>query len=92
MYTESPQGSLVVQTAWALIALMAVEYPAVEPIKRGVKLLMSRQQVIGEWLEEEIPGAFHGFCSFSYPNYKFSFTIRALGTFATRYPDEKVAE
>ncbi|EFY94967.1 squalene/oxidosqualene cyclase family protein [Metarhizium robertsii] len=91
-YIESPKGSLVVQTAWALIALMAGEYPAVEPIKRGVKLLMSRQQDNGEWLEEEIPGAFHGFCSFSYPNYKFSFTIRALGTFATRYPDEKVAE
>ncbi|EFY94183.2 squalene/oxidosqualene cyclase family protein [Metarhizium robertsii] len=89
-YIEDPQGSLVVQTAWALIALMAGEYPAVEPIKRGAQFLMSRQQNNGEWLEEAIPGVFHHFCSFSYPNYKFSFTIRALGNFATRYPEEKI--
>lgn len=69
---------------------MAGEYPAVEPIKRGAQFLMSRQQNNGEWLEEAIPGAFHRFCSFSYPNYKFSFTIRALGNFATRYPEENI--
>ncbi|KHN95648.1 oxidosqualene:lanosterol cyclase [Metarhizium album ARSEF 1941] len=90
-YTEDARGSLVVQTAWALIGLMAGEYPAVEPMKRGVQFLMSRQQDNGEWLEEAIPGSFHQFCSFSYPNYKFSFTIRALGNFAQRYPEEKVA-
>lgn len=69
---------------------MAAEYPDVEPIKRGIRLLMSRQQENGEWLEEAIPGSFHGSCSFSYPNYKFAFTLRALGNFAAMYPEEKV--
>lgn len=82
-YVEDPAGSLVVQTAWAVIALMAAKYPDPEPVRRGIELIQSRQQANGEWLEEAIPGCFHGFCTFSYPNYKFSFTIRALGMFMT---------
>ncbi|KAH6869755.1 terpenoid cyclases/protein prenyltransferase alpha-alpha toroid [Thelonectria olida] len=89
-YHEDPNGSLVVQTAWALIGLMEAQYPDPKPLVRGARLLMSRQQSNGEWLEEAIPGSFHNFCTFSYPNYKFVFTIKALGMLATRYPDLKV--
>ncbi|KUL84980.1 hypothetical protein ZTR_07860 [Talaromyces verruculosus] len=49
-----------------------------EPIRRGIKLLMSRQQANGEWLQESIEGVFNMSCMISYPNYKFYWPIRAL--------------
>lgn len=51
--------SQVVQTAWSALALMEGEYPDKEPIKRAIKLLMSRQQSNGEWLQEAIEGVFN---------------------------------
>ncbi|KAH8646798.1 terpenoid cyclases/protein prenyltransferase alpha-alpha toroid [Xylariales sp. PMI_506] len=78
-YHEDPQGSLVNQTAWALIGLIEAGYPDPEPLLRGAHFLMSRQQRNGEWLDEGIPGSFHGFCTFGYPNYKFVFPLKALG-------------
>lgn len=77
-------------TAWALIGLIKAKYPDIEPIKKGIKLIMDRQQPNGEWLQEAIEGVFNKSCMISYPNYKFSFPLKALGLFATRYPDEKV--
>lgn len=84
---EDPSGSLVIQTVWALIGLVESQYPGAEPLKRGAWFLMGRQQDNGEWLKEAIPGAFHNFCTFSYPNYKFTFTIKALGMLADRLLD-----
>ncbi|EHA57490.1 lanosterol synthase [Pyricularia oryzae 70-15] len=89
-YNEHPMGSLVVQTAWAIIGLMKADYPHIEPIRKGVKLIMQRQQPNGEWLQEAIEGVFNKSCMISYPNYKFTFTLKALGMFAKRYPNETV--
>jgi lanosterol synthase len=83
-------GSLVVQTAWAVLGLMEAEYPDKEPIRRGIQLIMDRQQANGEWLQEAIEGVFNKSCMISYPNYKFTFTVKALGMFARKYPGEKV--
>lgn len=80
-------GSLVVQTSWALIGLIEADYPDVEPLKKGIKLIMERQQENGEWLQEAIEGVFNKSCMISYPNYKFTFPIKALGLFAKKYPD-----
>jgi len=77
-------------TAWAVIGLLKAKHPDIVPIKRGVKLIMERQQPNGEWLQEAIEGVFNKSCMISYPNYKFTFPIKALGMFATLYPDEKV--
>ncbi|KAI0465954.1 terpenoid cyclases/protein prenyltransferase alpha-alpha toroid [Xylaria cf. heliscus] len=90
VYTEHATGSQVVMTAWALIGLMHADYPDIEPIKRGVKLIMARQQSNGEWKQEAIEGVFNKSCMISYPNYKFTFTMKALGMFATKYPHETV--
>ncbi|PKS07236.1 hypothetical protein jhhlp_005838 [Lomentospora prolificans] len=87
---EHPTGSLVVQTAWALIALMEAGYPHVEPLRRGIKLIMDRQKDNGEWLQEGIEGVFNKSCMISYPNYKFTFTMKALGLFSKRFPNEMV--
>ncbi|KAK3325993.1 terpenoid cyclases/protein prenyltransferase alpha-alpha toroid [Apodospora peruviana] len=89
-YIEHPTGSQVVMTSWALIALMKAKYPHIEPLKKGIKLIMDRQQPNGEWLQEAIEGVFNKSCMISYPNYKFEFTIKALGLFAKLYPDETV--
>ena len=40
---------------------------------------MERQQPNGSWKQEQIEGIFNHNCAISYPNYKFSFTIWALG-------------
>ncbi|RYO73768.1 hypothetical protein DL766_004874 [Monosporascus sp. MC13-8B] len=90
VYTEHPTGSQVVMTAWALIGLMKADYPDIEPIRKGIELIMDRQQPNGEWKQEAIEGVFNKSCMISYPNYKFTFTMKALGMFATKYPDETV--
>ncbi|KAG6302523.1 hypothetical protein E4U09_002790 [Claviceps aff. purpurea] len=86
-YHEHPMGSLVVQTSWALIGLIEADYPDIEPLKKGIKLIMERQQENGEWLQEAIEGVFNKSCMISYPNYKFTFPIKALGLFAKKHPD-----
>ncbi|EDP50566.1 hypothetical protein KXW98_008104 [Aspergillus fumigatus] len=85
-YIEHPTGSQVVQTAFAIIAVLSVDYPDVEPIHRGVRMIMSRQQRNGEWLQEGIEGIFNKSCAITYPNYKFIFPILALGKFGRKYP------
>ncbi|KAI9647675.1 hypothetical protein NHQ30_004060 [Ciborinia camelliae] len=89
-YIEHPSGSQVVQTAWACIALLEANYPDRIPIEKGLKLIMSRQQANGEWLQEAIEGVFNKSCMISYPNYKFIFPMKALGMFAKRYGDVKI--
>jgi lanosterol synthase len=69
---------------------MNADYPNLEVIKNGIRLIMERQQPNGEWLQEAIEGVFNKSCMISYPNYKFIFTMKALGMFAHKYPDEKV--
>lgn len=78
-------------TAWALIGLMHAEYPDIEPIKKGIKLIMERQQPNGEWLPEAIEGVFNKSCMITYNNYKFTFVLKALGMFASWYPAEIVS-
>jgi lanosterol synthase len=98
------EESQVVNTAWACLALMEAGYPDKEPIKKGLQLIMSRQQANGEWLQEAIEGVFN--CSWSvyslngniakltslsmisYPNYKFIWPIKALGMYARRFGDD----
>ncbi|KAF7308670.1 Terpene cyclase/mutase family member [Mycena chlorophos] len=73
------EESQVVQTCWAVMALMYAKYPHPEPIARGVALVMARQQQDGSWKQEAIEGVFNKTCAISYPNFKFSFPIWMLG-------------
>lgn len=59
VWRQHPDGSQVVQTAWAVIALMEAGYPELEPIERACKLIMKRQQPMGEWKQEGIEGVFN---------------------------------
>ena len=84
-YVSHPEGSQVVNTAFALLSLMAAKYPNREPIDKGIKLIMARQQANGEWLQEGIEGVFNKNCMIAYPNFKFIFSIWALGRYAKVY-------
>jgi lanosterol synthase len=53
------ERSQVVQTAWACIALMEAGYPEKGPIRKGLQMVMGRQQANGEWLQEAIEGVFN---------------------------------
>ncbi|KAG2011451.1 lanosterol synthase [Coprinopsis cinerea AmutBmut pab1-1] len=73
------EDTQVVQTCWAVLALMYAKYPHPEPIERAVKMVMDRQLPDGSWAQEAIEGVFNKSCAISYPNFKFSFPIWMLG-------------
>ncbi|KAI9707584.1 MAG: Lanosterol synthase (Oxidosqualene--lanosterol cyclase) [Candelina mexicana] len=89
VYTHHAR-SQVVQTAWACIALLKAGYPDKAPIQKALKMVMSRQQPNGEWLQEAIEGVFNKSCMITYPNYKFIFPIKVLGMFAKRFGDLEI--
>ncbi|GAA5998590.1 lanosterol synthase ERG7 [Rhodotorula paludigena] len=80
--------SQVVNTAWAVITLLTAQYPDPEPIRRGCRLIMSRQLPDGSWAQESIEGVFNKNAAISYPNFKFSWTINALGQAWKKLPRE----
>ncbi|KAI9828342.1 MAG: Lanosterol synthase (Oxidosqualene--lanosterol cyclase) [Thelocarpon impressellum] len=90
VYTPHAQ-SQVVNTAWVCIGLMEARYPHREPLEKALRLIASRQQANGEFLQEAIEGVFNKSCMISYPNYKFVFPIKALGMFARRFGDAHIA-
>ena len=65
-YAQHPQ-SQVVQTSWAVLALIYGEYPDVEVIKKACGLLMSRQKEDGRWEQEDTEGIFNKNCAIDYP-------------------------
>ncbi|GAA5821464.1 hypothetical protein JCM10212_002119, partial [Sporobolomyces blumeae] len=80
------EKSQVVNTAWAVITLLTAQYPDPEPIRRGCRLIMSRQAKDGSWPQESIEGVFNKNAAISYPNFKFSWTINALGQAWNKLP------
>ncbi|EPY51818.1 lanosterol synthase Erg7 [Schizosaccharomyces cryophilus OY26] len=85
-YTETDR-SLVTQTSWALLALMHAKYPHRKPIERGIQFIMKSQAADGSWKQKSIEGIFNKNVAIAYPNYKFYFSIHALGLFAKQYGD-----
>ena len=73
------ESSLVVNTAWAVIALLVAKCPDTEAIKRGCHLIMSRQQPNGEWLRETASGIFNKTCAIDYALFPQIWTAWALG-------------
>ncbi|KAK9452479.1 terpenoid cyclases/protein prenyltransferase alpha-alpha toroid [Dipodascopsis uninucleata] len=84
------EKSQVVNTSWVCLALMYASYPNKDIITKGIKLIMDRQQLAGDWKQEAIEGIFNRSCTIEYPNYKFYFSIKALGLYAKLYGNEKI--
>lgn len=91
MYTPAPAeygcdgGSSVVQTSWALLALMAGECKDSAAVQRGIGLLMSRQLSSGDWAQENISGVFNRSVGITYTAFRNVFPIWALGRYAKQY-------
>lgn len=65
------EKSQVVQTAWAVLALIYGDYPDKDVIKRACQLLMQRQQPDGRWEQEDTEGIFNKNCAIDYPGESF---------------------
>ena len=60
-YSQHPQ-SQVVNTAWAVLALLKAKCPDREAIRRGIELLLGRLKPDGDWDQESIVGVFNKNC------------------------------
>jgi len=80
-------GSGVVNTAWALLALSIAKTTNVKAVKRGVAYLMKRQLISGDWPQEGISGVFNRSIGITYTSYRNVFPIWALGRCIETYGD-----
>merc|ERR1712008_311685 len=85
-------GSGVVNTAWALLALSEAKCDNIDAIRRGVQYLMKRQLPCGDWPQEGISGVFNRACGITYTSYRNVFPIWALGRCANVYGDDMLEE
>eukprot|EP01100_Stratorugosa_tubuloviscum_P003990 TRINITY_DN1979_c3_g1_i1.p1 TRINITY_DN1979_c3_g1~~TRINITY_DN1979_c3_g1_i1.p1 ORF type:complete len:729 (-),score=327.52 TRINITY_DN1979_c3_g1_i1:105-2291(-) len=77
--------SQVVNTAWALLTLMAAEDPNKDKIERGIRFLISKQTKEGDWNQQSISGVFNANCMITYTAYRNVFPIWALGRYFNHY-------
>ncbi|CAM4618962.1 unnamed protein product [Lepidochelys olivacea] len=89
-YVQSPT-SQIHNTCWALLGLMAVRYPDVGVLEKGIKVLIDKQLPNGDWPQENISGVFNKSCAISYTSYRNVFPIWALGRFARLHPGSSLA-
>uniref|UniRef100_A0A674J2J1 Lanosterol synthase n=1 Tax=Terrapene triunguis TaxID=2587831 RepID=A0A674J2J1_9SAUR len=89
-YVQSPT-SQIHNTCWALLGLMAVRYPDVGVLEKGIKVLIDKQLPNGDWPQENISGVFNKSCAISYTSYRNVFPIWALGRFARLHPGSTLA-
>mmetsp|Transcript_24283 Transcript_24283/g.36687 ORF Transcript_24283/g.36687 Transcript_24283/m.36687 type:complete len:945 (+) Transcript_24283:51-2885(+) len=80
-------GSGVVNTAWALLALSAAKCDNKDAIKRGMLYLMKRQLCSGDFPQEGIAGVFNRACGITYTSYRNVFPLWALGRCISTYGD-----
>jgi len=81
-------GSGVVNTSWALLALSFAKCQDVGAIRRGVQFLIHRQLPCGDWPQEGISGVFNRACGITYTSYRNVFPIWALGRCQSTYGDD----
>jgi len=78
-------GSTVVQTAWALLALMAGDCKDSAAVTRGIMFLMSKQLPSGDWAQENITGVFNRSVGITYTAFRNVFPLWALGRYGREY-------
>ncbi|KAK9835241.1 hypothetical protein WJX81_008273 [Elliptochloris bilobata] len=86
VYSQLEDGSSqVVNTAWALIALITAGYHRRDraPLAAAARALLLAQLPSGDWPQQRIAGVFNRNCSITYANYRNIFPIWALGLYRT---------
>lgn len=81
-WVQSERGN-VVQTSWALLALMALpqDQEKRRAVERGIDFLMDEQEKDGGWSEEAVTGVFNRNCAINYDNYRFYFPLWAMARY-----------
>jgi squalene cyclase len=81
-------GSGVVQTAWALLGLLAGGCSDQRAMARAKDFLMRKQLPSGDWPQENITGIFSRSTGITYTAYRNLFPIWALARYAQRVKDD----
>jgi squalene/oxidosqualene cyclase-like protein len=82
-YVQHEEGQII-NTAWALLALMAAGFESKSAIEKGVWFLLSRQYSNGDFPQEAISGVFNKNCMESYSAYRNVFPLWALGRYSSQ--------
>ncbi len=86
-YVEHDQ-SQVIQTAWAMIALLEAEEADWSAVTRGAQFLMDMQQADGSWPRQDMAGIFFSTALLDYTLYRQYFPLHALGLYEERRPSD----
>jgi squalene/oxidosqualene cyclase-like protein len=81
------QTSLVISTAWAVLALLDAEEQPSDITRRGVAWLAAHQDGDGDWPRDGVNGVFFGTAMLDYRLYNTSFPALALARFEARAHD-----
>ena len=76
-YVENPE-SLVITTAWAVLALLCTSDAVPESARRGAAWLENRQDQAGDWPRDSVNGVFFGTAMLDYRLYNTYFPLTAL--------------
>src|SRR5262249_59920095 len=76
-YVDHERGQ-VVQTAWALSALVRAGAREPQAMRRAADFLLRRQGPDGSWARESLVGVFNKTCLINYDNYRHYFPLWAL--------------
>ena len=82
-YVPHQQGQ-VIQTAWALIALLTADESNWSAISRGVRFLIDTQDADGAWPRQQASGVFFRTALLEYALYRDYFPLQALGLYEQR--------
>ena len=78
------RDSQVIQTAWALLALLEAGEPDWAAISRGASFLLDTQDANGAWPKQDMAGVFFRTALLDYVLYRQYFPLHALGLYERR--------
>ena len=78
------EQSQVIQTAWALIALLEARSSNWAAISRGARFLLDTQNAEGAWPRQDMAGVFFRTALLDYSLYRQYFPLHALGLYEQR--------